>query len=198
MSVPLRKRALRKEILERILALDPADRQRQESALHALVPQLPGYAQARVVLLYVSAFAEEIDTRPLIDSALADGRTVVCPRVDRGLRALRLFQVLDPARDLEPGTRGIPEPALHCRECSPAEIEWALVPGLAFDEQGFRLGRGAGHYDRLLPTLPASTPRWALALDPQCVAALPVEPHDQPLDGIATALQVTIIRDRLI
>ena len=58
------------------------------------------------------------------------------------------------------------------------------MPGLAFDAEGFRLGRGKGHYDRLLPTLRPEAPRWALALGPQWVDALPVEAHDQPLDGI--------------
>jgi 5-formyltetrahydrofolate cyclo-ligase len=60
-----------------------------------------------------------------------------------------------------------------------------LVPGLAFDATGHRLGRGAGHYDKLLPGLRPEVPRWALILDVQWSEDLPVEPHDQPLDGVA-------------
>ncbi len=142
------------------------------------------------MLLYASVFAEEIDTRPLIVSALERRQRVLCPRVDRVLKALRLFEIRDPARDLQPGMLSIPEPAEHCPERSPSEADWALIPGLGFDLQGFRLGRGAGHYDRLLPQLRADCPRWALALDPQWVEDLPVEPHDQPLDGVGSPSRV--------
>ena len=61
-----------------------------------------------------------------------------------------------------------------------------VVPGLAFDEQGYRLGRGAGYYDRLLPQLRPDATCWAICLRCQLMHALPVEPHDAPLDGIAT------------
>ena len=61
-----------------------------------------------------------------------------------------------------------------------------LVPGLAFDARGYRLGRGAGHYDRLLPRLRPEVSRWALILDCQWVEDLPVEPHDIPLDGVVS------------
>jgi 5-formyltetrahydrofolate cyclo-ligase len=81
---------------------------------------------------------------------------------------------------------GIPEPGRHLAEVAPEEIDWALVPGLAFDDRGFRLGRGAGYYDRLLPTLRPDAPRWALAYDCQWIEALPNESHDQPLDGIVS------------
>ncbi len=66
------------------------------------------------------------------------------------------------------------------------EVDWALVPGLAFDEQGFRLGRGGGYYDRLLPQLRPDATCWAICLSCQLMHALPVEPHDAPLNGIAT------------
>lgn len=180
------KRALRAEFRERILALGPSERSRQEEAVRAVLPTLPGYSRAKVVLLYASAFPEEIDTGPMIRLALEEGRRVLCPRVSRERQGLVLFEIQDPQGDFEPGVLDIPEPAAHCPERSPSEVDWVLVPGLAFDFQGFRLGRGAGFYDRLLPTLPKSSPRWALALDPQWIDRLPVEPHDQPLNGVAS------------
>lgn len=60
-----------------------------------------------------------------------------------------------------------------------------LVPGLAFDEQGYRLGRGAGHYDRLLPRLRPDTVCWSLCLSCQLIPRLPIEPHDRPLNGVS-------------
>ena len=60
------------------------------------------------------------------------------------------------------------------------------IPGVAFDERGYRLGRGAGHYDRLLPAMRADAVCWAFCLSCQLVPRLPIEPHDVPLDGITT------------
>jgi 5-formyltetrahydrofolate cyclo-ligase len=116
------------------------------------------------------------------------------PRVERSSKTLQLHQVEDLARDLQPGHRGIPEPSLSCREVDPSEIEWVLVPGLAFNERGDRLGRGAGHYDRLLPKLRPDVPRWALILDTQWLDEIPTEPHDQPMDGVADHRQVCTVR----
>jgi 5-formyltetrahydrofolate cyclo-ligase len=157
MNIPDEKAALRKAMVGRILAVDPALRGRQSAELAWRLTTLPGFAEAGTVLLYVSAFPEEIETR-----------------------------LEDLAADLAPGTLGILEPGRSRPEVPPDQIDWALVPGLAFDEQGFRLGRGAGHYDRLLPRLRPDAPRWALAFDVQWVDRLPREPHDQPLDGIVS------------
>jgi 5-formyltetrahydrofolate cyclo-ligase len=181
-----RKRALRREMVGRILALDPESRRREEAELADRFATLPGFAGAGTVLLYVTAFPEEVATGPLLDQALARGKRLLCPRVDRAERRLRLFQVGDPRRDLIPGTLGIPEPRFDCPEAEPSDVDWALVPGLAFDTKGYRVGRGAGHYDRLLPTLRPGAPRWALILDCQWVEDLPVEPHDVPLDGVVS------------
>ena len=183
-AIRARKQALRREVAAKILAMDPGRRRREEAELIGRAAELPGFAGAGTVLLYASAFPEEIDTAPLLRFALARGQRLICPRVDREANRLRLHLIADPAHDLEPGTLGIPEPRRACPVVDPAEVDWALVPGLAFDAAGFRLGRGKGHYDRLLPTLRAEAPRWALALGPQWVDALPIEAHDQPLDGI--------------
>jgi 5-formyltetrahydrofolate cyclo-ligase len=187
MDIRAEKRALRRAAVAGILAMDPAERRRQEAALAERLPGLPGFAGAGVVLLYANAFPEEIATGPLLRAALEAGKRLACPRVDRAARRLRLFRVADPAADLVPGTLGIPEPRPELPELAPDEVDWALVPGLAFDARGFRLGRGAGHYDRLLTALRPDAQRWALILEPQWVDALPVEPHDQPLDGVASA-----------
>src|SRR5262249_51373076 len=120
--------------------------------------------------------------------ALHRGQAMVLPRVVRTPRRLVLHRVADLASDLVPGPyKAIPEPAPSCPEVRPDEVDWVLVPGLGFDLLGHRLGRGAGHYDRLLAELRPDVPRWALAYGTQFVTSLPIEPHDQPLDGILTA-----------
>lgn len=186
MDQPAQKRRIRKSMVARILALDPAERGVQEETLNARFAELPGFAAAETVLLYVAAFPEEIATRPMLERALAAGKHLVCPRVDRAARRLRLFRVTDLESDLKRGMLGILEPHDGCPEVRPEQIDWVLVPGLAFDARRFRVGRGAGYYDRLLPALRPDAPRWALAFDCQMVDALPVEPHDVSLDGVVS------------
>jgi len=186
MDIPAQKQAIRRRMVERILAIVQEDRRCQDADLTRRLATLPGFEAAGTVLLYVSAFAEEITTGPALREVLSRGKRLVCPRVNRPARRLRLYQVDDPGSDLIPGSMGIPEPRHHLAAVSPEEIDWALVPGLAFDDRGFRIGRGAGYYDRLLPTLRPDAPRWALAYDCQWVESLPTEPHDQPLDGIVS------------
>jgi 5-formyltetrahydrofolate cyclo-ligase len=185
LDIKARKSAIRREIVGRIGAMDPEARRFQESALVGRLESLPGFEPARSVLLYASAFPEEFDTGPMLRRVVSMGKRLLLPTVDRAARRLRLFEVADIGHDLIPGLRGIPEPRPDCREAGPGEVDWVLVPGLGFDRRGHRLGRGAGHYDRLLPTLRPDVPRWALILDPQWVEDLPVEPHDQPIDGVA-------------
>ena len=180
------KRRWRRSILDAISSLDPDARGRQESAIVSAFADLPGWAAARTVLLYASAFPEEIETGPILAIALELGKTIVLPRVDPIERRLRLHPVGDPRTDLSPGVLGIPEPRSSLPEVAPEAIDWALIPGLAFDGRGFRLGRGAGHYDRLLPRLRLDCPCWAIALTCQVVEGFPVEPHDVALDGVLT------------
>ncbi len=93
--------------------------------------------------------------------------------------------------ELEPGCMGIPEPKKSLRQESgrivdPQNIELVLVPGLAFDASGNRLGRGAGYYDRFLARLRPSTVLIGLAFECQVFESVPVEPHDRPVDFVVT------------
>lgn len=185
MDLKTQKRALRRAMVARLLALDPADRARQEAALAARLESLPGFDSAGTVLLYASVFPEEIATGAILRRALDLGKQLVLPRVERAEHRLRLYRIEDLDADVEPGTLAIPEPRRDCPELGPEAVDWILVPGLAFDRLGYRLGRGGGHYDRLLPQLRPESPRWALALEPQLVDSLPTAPHDQPIDGVA-------------
>ncbi len=192
MDFKVRKAQIRREVIARTLAMNPEERASQERGLFQRFETLPGLDRAEAILLYVTAFPEEIDTRPMIRLAAIRDQRVILPAVDRRLKSLRLFEVADIDHDLVPGLRGIPEPGPTCPEVEPLAIDWVLVPGLGFDDRACRLGRGAGHYDRLLPKLRPEVPRWALILDSQWVNHLPVEAHDQPLDGVADYRRVCL------
>jgi 5-formyltetrahydrofolate cyclo-ligase len=179
------KSALRKLIRSRIASLPVQARHREDRIIASLIRLLPGYARAETVLLYISAFPEEIPTLELMAEAIADGKRVIFPRVNASERRLSLHEIREPRHDLAPGTLGIPEPRVGLEEFDPLGIDWALVPGLAFDLGRHRLGRGAGYYDRLLPNLGSDVPRWAVAYMAQRVDCVPIETHDQRLTGIA-------------
>ena len=133
---------------------------------------------------YVGAVEGEVATRGIVRRALAAGRTIVCPRVRWNPRGLDSFAIrsLD---DLVESRRGLWEPdPERAVAVDPETVDVVLVPGLAFDRRGWRIGFGAGLYDRFLAGVDA--PRVALAFSLQIQPSLPVEPHDEPVDWIVT------------
>jgi len=184
------KAALRREILARRDALDPAVRARLSAAATARVVALGAFRRARVALAYAS-FGSELDTRGLLRHVLDGGRVLVLPRIQRAERRLALHEVRDLDADLRPGVWGIPEPAPdRCRPVAPHEIDFVLVPGLVFDPDGGRIGHGAGYYDRLLGAWPEPVPPLvAAAFELQVVPAVPMLPTDRRIDLVATELR---------
>lgn len=179
------KHLLRQEYRRRRDAL--AERAARSAAICAHVVALPVYQQARVLHCYLPT-RSEVDTRPLISDALANGQRVVVPVVQRGLPDLAHSWLLAHSEtDLEQGVFGTWQPRL-LHSALPGEWDVTIVPLLAFDRRGYRLGYGKGYYDRLL--LVAPTPTIGVAFATQAVADLPHEPHDVPLDWIVTEDEV--------
>jgi 5-formyltetrahydrofolate cyclo-ligase len=138
-------------------------------------------------MAYVS-FGGEFETADFITDLLARGKKLVLPRVERGSRALRLYAVQDPVRQLEAGVWGIRQPRADlCTEVSASEVEFVLVPGVAFTARCERLGYGGGYYDEFIRNLVAPRPALvAAAFSHQILPALPVSERDQCLDCIVT------------
>lgn len=179
------KVALRTRVLTARDALPAVDRALAAQAITARLIALPSYQAARAPLLTL-AFRSEWDTAPLVQHALAAGKKLVLPRVDAATRMLVLHAVSDPGADLHAGYRDIPEPRPTCPAVAPQSVDWILVPGVAFDRNGRRLGYGGGFYDRLLPLVPAHVPRIAAAYAMQIVASVPAAPHDAAIDALIT------------
>ena len=179
------KRALRDQVLAARDALPAPLRPKASAAIAARIVRLPSFAAARCVLLTAS-FRSEWDTLPLIRAALGAGKTVALPRVDAAARMLELRAIRDPAADVAAGYQGIPEPRPGCPVVAAGAIDWVLVPGVAFDAAGRRLGYGGGYYDRLLPLLAPGAARIAGAFDLQVVARVPAAPHDLVVHAVVT------------
>jgi len=158
------KRALRAAVLVRRDALDPRQRELAARAIAARIAALPSFEAATCVLLTLP-FGSEWNTRPLARDALEHGKSVVLPRVDTAARILVLHRIVDLDRDVVAGFRGVPEAAAHTPVVPAHDVDLALVPGVAFDATGRRLGYGGGYYDRLLPLLRPDVPRIAGAFD---------------------------------
>lgn len=179
------KRTLRRALLTARRATSSEERDAASRAavlaLRALpeLAELPEHAPQRHVLAYV-ADPDELDMTALI-AAPPSGWVTLLPRVD----ADALVAVAH-ARDapLVVGAYGIPEPVGDALD--PSAIDVVLVPGVAFTRDGWRLGRGAGLYDRLLASLRADAVRIGVCAEALVVSELPLEPHDQPVHVLVT------------
>ena len=186
------KRALRERMLATRDALDPAVRREASHTIVQRLRALPTFVAARCVLLTLP-YRTEWDTRALFDAAFAAGKTIAMPRVNGATRMLELHAVRNIDGDIYAGHRGIPEPSCDLPSIEFRAIDWVLVPGLAFDAGGGRLGYGGGFYDRLLPLLTPGTPRIAGAFDAQIVAQVPSAAHDLTVTCIVTPTRTLAI-----
>lgn len=175
-GVPEAKRVMRAEVRSRLLALPPAKRALEEELVTAALQDTPEWRAARTVLLYRSV-APELSTVGLANAAWRTGKRVLFPRVtDAGLA----LHAVAAWTGFEPGPLGIPQP-LASPPVPPQEVDLAVVPGVAWDAAGGRLGRGGGHYDRLLPHLRLA---WGVGFSVQVVAAVPQEAHDRSVHRV--------------
>jgi len=143
------------------------------------------FRKAKTVLCYVS-LPYEVETRRLMTQMLDAGKRVVVPRVVK--RQLLLSELCDPDEDLAPGAFGVWEP--HPKALRPVgaqALDLAIVPGLAFDRRGHRLGHGWGYFDRLLARIPRDTPTIGLCFAFQLVDRLPTGPRDRAVQRVLSA-----------
>jgi 5-formyltetrahydrofolate cyclo-ligase len=180
----MNKAEARLEAKERLERVPPAERERAAVAIQRRLMEMPEIAAASTVLLY-AALPGEIPTHRLARALRGRGVVVTYPRcLDE--RRLTLHRVGGPDQLRESGRYGILEPGDDCPLVAEEEIDVAFVPGLAFSPDGYRLGRGAGYYDRLL-----SSPAWrgfrcGVFLSVQEIPGLPRDPWDVRLDAVVT------------
>lgn len=158
---------------------------------------LPEYAAARTVMVYVDV-RTEVRTREFLPAALAHGKRIVVPYCVEG--QLNLFH-LESMDELAVGMYKILEPRpelrdLQAKQVSPEELDLVMVPGVAFDRGGARMGHGMGYYDKLLELVRPDAPLVALAFECQLFDEIPTAPHDVFMDKIVTETTVYVGRGR--
>ena len=183
------KAELRAEARHRLRALDRAAKAAAEAEIGRRVWLVPEVAAARTLLLFAD-LPEEVSTDAIAAEALRLGLTVLYPRTIPETRGMTLHRVAS-LDHLRTGSYGIREPDVErCPEVAEASIDAALVPGLAWDRRGSRLGRGAGYYDRLFDNAAWRGFRCGIFFSLQEIESIPTEPWDLPLDAVVTEREV--------
>jgi 5-formyltetrahydrofolate cyclo-ligase len=188
------KERLRREIKGFLAGLSPEEFRSAGSKAAAALRKAPLWARCKTVLLFLS-MKSEIDTFPLLEAALEDNKKVFAPRTEEAL--IRFYQVNSAQGPWQYGFFGIREPAeaggAEEGEGSLEEGDFpalVITPGLAFDRQGRRLGRGGGYYDRFFEELDKAGRKYCavgFCLEAQIKAEVPVEEKDKPMNGIVSS-----------
>lgn len=185
-QVAFAKKALRRSIIALRDALSADDRNQKSAVITSKLVALPDFASARTIAAFAS-FGTEFDTHAFLTVALGQGKRLVLPRVHPERRELRFHFVTNLQESLVAGRWGIREPdPSSCAEADPGEIEFMLVPGVAFTPACERLGYGGGFYDVAMGNTREDARKVAAVFDLQVVEAIPLEPHDRRVDQVVT------------
>ena len=177
---------IREDIAEIISALAESDIANKIKAIEDRLFEFANFLEAKIALLYVSD-VNEVQTRNIISRAYSYNKIVVLPAFDAKTFEMELMKVDQFPQELKPGPRGVPEPnSGRCKIVPIDRIDIAIIPGVAFDEKGGRIGTGRGYYDRLIPKLAITTRKVALTLEEQIIPQVPMESHDKHVDIIIT------------
>jgi 5-formyltetrahydrofolate cyclo-ligase len=182
-SHQLAKADLRARIRAELKKLSPTERAANSLQLCSLLEQQSVWQNAHSILFY-APMADEPDIWKLLVDSLAAGKEVSLPRFLQEQNKYVACHIKDLSRDIAVGQFGIREPNEFCSTISLNRLDLILVPGVAFDRAGHRLGRGKGFYDQLLEVLHGTT--CGVAFDQQIVDTVPVESHDVHLSCILT------------
>ena len=180
------KASFRGTVLKQLSKQPPDLRRSKSKAILEKLKRAPEFRKSKAVMFYVP-LSEEVNTMPLLKETLEGGRCVTVPWVDKKQSLLVSVQIHDPESDLVPGAYGVLEPRADL--VSPFDInrlDIVLVPGIAFDRRGRRLGRGRGYYDRFLKALPPRVKRYGLAFDFQLFDTIPAGDSDACVDQVIT------------
>ena len=180
-----KKKSIRKEILAKRRSLSEESVREKSRKIKSNLLGLPEFKRAKTIMFYV-AKDEEVRTEEIIKESLRIGKKVAVPVCIVETRDLAPSLLTDYG-DLAPGAYGIPEPREEHRSIlPPGELTLIIVPGVAFDRQGNRLGFGGGFYDNFLGKVPPGIPRLGLAFELQILEELPFGEKDVPVDGVVT------------
>lgn len=188
-----KKLQIRREILNIRNSIDESQRILKSKIILNKLYRLSEFKKSKKILFYVS-FGSEVNTIDAIKKTLSINKLVILPKVDSKNRNLKLYQI-DKIEDISPGYKNIFEPLeIEDKFFRITDIDLIIVPGVAFDPYGNRLGYGGGYYDIVLSRKNVNTKTIALAFEEQLVELLPTEEHDIKVDIIITEKKIIRVK----
>jgi 5-formyltetrahydrofolate cyclo-ligase len=177
---------IRDEIANTVSALSASELAEKTKAIESRLFEFANFLESKIALLYINTNLE-VPTDSIIKKTYHYNKIVVLPAFDPENFNMTLMKVDAFDQEMVPGPRGILEPdASKCKIVPMDRIDIAIIPGLAFDEKGGRIGSGTGYYDRLIPRLAITTRKVALTIEEQIIPQAPMESHDKHVDIIIT------------
>ena len=184
------KKELRKIYRERLGLLDPKDRARYDEMITRTLVSLPEFARAQIIMTYLS-FSGEADTFGFARALLEKGKRLVVPKVLSKSKSLLACEIKDLESGLVKNRYGILEPDEdHTCPVELGTIDFIMIPGMAFDRRGYRLGHGGGYYDRFLHHIPKPSFFAGIGYNFQIMDALPHDPWDVPVHCLVTEKEI--------
>ena len=171
-------------MLERFHNISGEERKKKQKELKEKLFSLEEFKKAKCVMFYVSKYYE-VNTHDMIDESIAMGKKVVVPITLKEEKMLKPSELKDRKTELVEGHYGVHQPhEKYIRPVSLEEVNLMLIPGLAFDRSGHRLGHGGGYYDRFLEKIPPTVFTVGLAFGFQVVDELPRYSTDIPVNKL--------------
>lgn len=185
------KKVIRKQIIEHRDSIDSSLRREWDKTIFFKLINSEFYKNANMIFTFVS-FKSEVDTHSIIKHSISCGKTICVPRIKSKQNGIEIYKI-NGFEDLKEGYFGILEPIDTCLAVDKDSIDLILMPGVAFDSQGGRLGYGAGYYDRFIASMSKKVDKIALAYNFQIIDKVPMDTHDIKIDGIITEMESIII-----
>ncbi|MBQ6846003.1 MAG: 5-formyltetrahydrofolate cyclo-ligase [Oscillospiraceae bacterium] len=182
----MNKKEVREKMLSLLSCIDEEVRREQDESIADKVKKMPELCNAECIFAYIGT-GYEIETREIVANMLDDGKRVCVP-LCYGKGEMDAIEIKS-LSELSPGRYGIPEPPNNGEKVNPKDISAIIVPGVAFDKKGNRLGRGGGYYDRFMQKTENAV-KVALCREINLIDKVPCEEHDQTVDIIATEKRV--------
>ncbi|MFN3134491.1 MAG: 5-formyltetrahydrofolate cyclo-ligase [Candidatus Kryptonium sp.] len=180
------KKLIREKVLSIRNSLSPEEVKGRSRLIFQNLKTLPIFNTAKIIHTYVSSKKNEVETIEIINYLFSVGKRVVVPVIDKDRKVI-LHSELKSISELKKSTFGILEPE-QIKEVSLSEIDLVLVPAIAVDRSGNRVGFGGGYYDKFLSQI--NCPKVALVYDFQVVDKIEVSPNDVPVDFIVTETEI--------
>ena len=185
-EIQVTKGQIRADITNALAALSEKKIIEKTKAVEKRLFDFANFLEAKVVLMYVNN-ANEVATARILKRTHVYNKIIVLPAYNTETHTMTLMKVDALEKDLCDGPRGILEPnPERCKVVPIERIDIAIIPAIALDEKGGRIGSGQGYYDRLIPELSITTRKVALAFEEQIIPQVPIESHDKHIDIIIT------------